>query len=136
MEALQLQDIPQDERLDVLDRALEQGGKEQEQELLVDFDEAYEEYKKKETPLVVKFMGELFEVPRKRPTNVMLFTARNQKDGMLPDDKYYEMLEMILGKRFIQRLEETNAPLDFVTETVMNPITEKWGVKGTGYKKK
>lgn len=136
MEAIKLKDIPEDKRLDFIDEALEKEGQKQEEELLVDFDEAYEEYKRKEVPLVIKFMGETFEVPRKRPMNVMLFTARNQKDGMLSDDKYYQMLEMVLGKRFIQKLEETDAPLDFVTEKVMNPITEKWGIKGTGYKKK
>lgn len=136
MEALQLNNIPEEERMNVLDNALEQAGKEQSEELLVDFDQAYEEYRQKEVPLVVKFMGETFEVPRSRPVGVTIYTARNQKDGGLSDDKYYTLLEKVFGKRFIDKMEECNAPLDFVTEKVMTPLLEKWGVGGTGYKKK
>lgn len=136
MEALQLNDIPKDKRMEVLDNALERAGKEQKEELLVDFDQAYQEYREKEVPLVVKFLGEKFEVPRSRPVGVTIYTARNQKDGGLTDEKYYTLLEKVFGKRFIDKMEECDAPLDFVTEKVMTPLFEKWGVKNTGYKKK
>lgn len=136
MEALQLSDIPNEEREQYLEDVLQEAGQTQRQELLVDFDRAYEEYQQEETPLVVKFAGETFQVPRSRPVGVTVWTARNQQNGQLTDDQYYTLLEKVFGKRFIDKMEESDAPLELVTKKVMQPLFEKWGVEGAGYKKK
>lgn len=138
MEAIQLSDLPKDKekRQKFLDQKAEQVAESKKEELLVDFDEAYQEYKNKEVPLVVRFMGEKFEVPRKRPVGVTVWTARKQTEGAISDDQYYTLLQKIFGERFIQKMEECDAPLEFVTKNVMEPLYKKWGVKGGQYKKK
>lgn len=123
-------------RSNYLDQELDKLVKDQENNLLVDFDKAIEEYQNKNNFYKVKFLNEIYNIPKQMPFNFGTFFFRycyKKINGKItidvPDEKIMLFIELMFGKEILIPLESTDnkAPLDFVFEKLAMPILEKWG---------
>jgi len=96
----------------------------------IDFDAALDEHKKGEEPVAVTFLGKTYEVPPAMPVSVWLYHERHvDKKGNLPDDKALEYIKKVIGKKFVDALEDSDVTVTFVMEKIIPAITRRWGVR-------
>ncbi len=110
----------------------------QEIELIKDYDAAYEEWKTKDKPYIVKFQGKTFEVPRTQPFSYALFVSRhtqrvyNKDTGkeearlIVPDEKGEEYIRLMLGDEFVKALAASGVEMDFVMDTITVDVHAMW----------
>ena len=111
---------------------------EQEHQLLVDFDAAYEEWKAKDKPLTVKFKGKIYSVPRRQPFAYSLFISRHTKRKydhklkrevpqlFIPEDKAEEYVRLMFGEEFLQAMKASDVEVDFVMDKIAPEIHKIW----------
>ena len=126
----------------VLNRAEEEMAADQELELAADYDEAYEEWKTKDKPYLVKFLGQVFKVPRTQPFAYALFISKHTKRSyskqqkkeitelVIPEHKGEEYIKLMLGEAFVEALGESDVSLNYVMERIAPDIHRMWqGIK-------
>lgn len=110
-----------------LDKAYQDYNEAWEHDAHLDFDKALEEHRKAEAPVKITFNGKDFELPPSMPLSVWTFVNRHgDKQGNITDDKAYEFIELVLGKRFLKELDKSSADVSFVMNKVIPSITNKW----------
>jgi len=126
------------ENLSKLNQAHKQLIDEQENQLLVDFDAAYDEWKAKEKPLTVKFKGKTYPVPSRQPFAYSLFISRHTKRKydhklkrevpqlFIPEDKAEEYVRLMFGEKFLQAMKESDVEVDFVMDKIAPEIHKMW----------
>jgi hypothetical protein len=123
------------ERIAFLESKTEELAKDQEAELIVDFDEALSEYQMKNTPRKIRFKGKLFEIPRTMPFNFGLFYMRHcikRREGKvffeIPDDLLAEFITKMFGKSFLEVLDQSDdVDMSFVFDHLVPEIMSGWG---------
>jgi len=108
----------------------------QEQELILDFDEALKEYKTKIPTFKIKFKGEFYNIPTEMPFSFSMFYMRNclvTRNGKtvfeIPDDKFKEFISLMFGTKFLAQLEKVendDVTFNFVIGKMIPEIMEKW----------
>ena len=117
---------------ELLEQAQEELTTQQERELIADYDAALAEWKAKQRPYYVRFNGKEYAVPRTQPFSYTLFVSRHtQKVGnkvmlVVPDDKQYEYIRLMLGDEFVEALGDSQVELEFVQEHIVKPIHAMW----------
>ena len=106
----------------------------QETELVVNYDEALNEYHKQNKPHKIQFLGNVFEIPNSMPFAFGMFYMRNcikKVNGKtifaVPDDLLDEFLILMFGPKFVTLLTEGAVELEFVFSTLVPDIMDKWG---------
>jgi hypothetical protein len=111
---------------------------EQEQQLIVDFDAAYDEWKAKDKPLMVRFKGKIYPVPRRQPFAYSLFISRHTKRQydhelrkevprlFVPDDKAEEYVRLMFGEKFLRAMQQSDVEVDFVMDRIAPEIHKQW----------
>lgn len=127
------------ERIAYLNKKHEEIKTNQENDLVLDFDNALEEEKKKVGKIIINFMGKSFELPKKMPFNFSTFFLRNcykkiknEWVVIFPEDKVLEYLELMFGKVFIDTLNNAknrDVSIDFVFKNIVPSIMKEWGYK-------
>lgn len=124
-----------EEKIAFLNTKTEELSQHQEQELVVDYDEALEEYQAQNKPYKIKFKGTIFNIPRSMPFSFGLFYMRyciKKRDGKtifeIPDDKLSEFIEKMFGKEFLDILDQSkDLELNFVVGRLIPDIMNNWG---------
>lgn len=131
------------QRLEALDQAEKEGKQEQEESLVLDFDEARQEYEREHQSIAVKMNGKTFQLPPEIPFPLFTFYQRHclkKVNGKVmfevPDDRIMEFLELMFGKDILQEIEDSNMTIPFVMTRVVPGIMEKWGFGGKEVQKK
>jgi hypothetical protein len=127
------------ERIEYLDKKHEEIKENQENNLVLDFDEAIEEEKNKAGKIVIKMLGKVFELPKKMPFNFSTFFLRNcykKIDGefvvVFPENKILEYLELMFGSEFINTLNNekySDISIDFIFKNIVPDVMKVWGYK-------
>lgn len=121
-------------KLELLDQRLEDEKREQEERLLIDFDEVVKEHKSK--PFTIRFQEKFYEIPASMPFNFSMFFFRyclKRKNGKqvidIPEDKVDRFIELMLGRQFLNSLERSEEAFEFemIMDRLATPILEKWG---------
>jgi len=106
----------------------------QQEELTADYDAALKEYETKNKPHLIKFAGEIFEIPREMPFKFATFYFRHcvkkvagKTQMQVPEDKLYEFIELMFGKKFLYTLEKSDAGMNFVFQKIVPDIMKMWG---------
>ena len=123
------------ERLAFLDEKAEELAIAQEEDLVVDYDEALAEYQQKNKPRQIRFKGKVFEIPRAMPFTFALFYMRHcikRKGGKIifeiPEDKLGEFITKMFGKEFLEVLDQSDdVDFDFVIGRLIPDIMSSWG---------
>lgn len=118
------------ERRQELNQALELVKSKQQDDLVIDFDQAVEEYRQKNSPIKIKFGGRYYEAPRDAPADVMMFIIRNTEGGAMSDEDLHRFMGMVLGQEFLDALAKSNVPLKLVGDKVTTRIFEEWNIGG------
>ncbi len=111
--------------------------KEQQESLIIDFDEAVREEQSK--AVKIKFQGKLYELPKSAPAWLPLFVNRHAKNGVLNDEQNLKLIEGLLGKEFSDKIvdEQNNfVSFELVNDKILTPVMEMWGISGTENVKK
>lgn len=124
-----------EERLHLLDQKLNEEKLAQEKALVIDFDAAYDEWKSTEGTFPVQFRGKIYRVPASQPMRYAYLIARHciqNVDGkrmlIVPEEIASELLELQLGKEFLEDLSKSDVSMDFVYQTIVPQIAKKWGL--------
>ena len=124
--------VSNEERVAFLNAKAEEICKREEDELVLDFDQALAE--KAQKPIKVRFQGKVYNVPAQMPFNFAMFFFRNcyKKVGgnmqvQVPEEKLPQFVELMFGKEFLNTVENTDVPMNFVFETIAQSIMAKWG---------
>ncbi len=125
------------ERINQLNEKVEEIKERQESELTYDFDEALKEYAASKNKLTIRFLGKIYELSSRMPFNFSTFFLRycyKKIDGkmvvILPEDKVLRFIELMFGREFLTALERSNnvnVSLDFVTNNIIPNILNSWG---------
>ena len=127
-------DLKNAEKEKILDEKFNELQEIQEENLLIDFDKAIEEYKSK--PYYVKFNNKYFDVPRNMPLDFSMFFFRHcfkKVNGKtlidVPEDKMFQFIKLMFGNDMLISLENSKKRIgiDQVFETLAMPILNKWG---------
>ncbi|MEN8907894.1 MAG: hypothetical protein ABF289_18235 [Clostridiales bacterium] len=122
------------EKLELLDQKLEDEKREQEERLLIDFDEVVKEHKSK--PFTIRFQDKFYEIPASMPLDFSMFFFRwclKRKNGKqvidIPEDKFARFIELMLGKQFLNSLESSKQQFEFdmIMDKLATPILDEWG---------
>ena len=126
-----------------LNDALESERKRQEQELVIDFDQAVEAQKAK--AIKIKYKGKTYTVPGETPQwymNLILRKVDETKNldfSQMTDEEIIDRLEVsdrqhddifrrLFGDEFVDAyLSDNMVSKKMLTEELLNPILEKWG---------
>lgn len=125
-----------EERREFLNKKAIEEAREQERELVFDFDEAWSEYKTLATPYRIKFLGQVYEISRSVPFSFMVFSAANcytrDNSGRLvfqiPEDKIMDYLRAMFGKEFTEALAKSDVDVNFVMKKIVPKVFELWGM--------
>ena len=117
-------------RLDKLTKAAETIDREEKAALTIDFDQALREHEKGSAPLFVKLRGKTFKLPGNVPFGYMIWYFTNVKEngGKLkidPVDTPAYLLK-IFGGDFLSFVQRQNVSFDFVVNTMVPKIMDKW----------
>jgi hypothetical protein len=125
------------ERIEYLDKKHNEIKENQENNLVLDFDEAIEEEKNKAGKIVIKMLGKVFELPKKMPFNFSTFFLRNcykKINGefvvVFPEDKILEYLELMFGTELINTLNNEkyrDVSIDFIFKNIVPGVMKAWG---------
>jgi len=122
----------------ILNKAEEEMSANQEVELSADYDAAYEEWKTRDKPHLVKFLGQVFEVPRTQPFAYALFISKHTKKRYnkkarrevaeleIPEHLGEEYIKLMLGEKFVEALGKSDVPLGYVMEYIAPDIHKMW----------
>lgn len=123
------------DRIKYLTEKQEEISKRQENNLVLDFDQALKEANKKQ--IEIKLLGKTYFLPSEMPFNFSTFFLRHcykkvkgQFLVMMPEDKMLEFLELMFGRRFIQSLENSNnsnVSMLFVFQNIVPKVLKQWG---------
>lgn len=124
-----------EEKVAFLNAKTEELSQQQEQELIVDYDDALKEYQEQNRPYKIKFKGKTFNVPHSMPFSFGLFYMRHcikKREGKtvfeIPDERLSEFIEKMFGKEFLNTLDQsTDIDLDFVIGRLIPDIMSRWG---------
>jgi len=124
---------------ETLDKAVQEYKQDQQEALIIDFDEAVAE--ERANAIIVKFDGQEFELPPKAPAWLPLFINRHGqgKDNELSDKHNLEMIERLLGKEFASKIvnEDHNfVSFESVNDKILQPVMQHWGFSEAGNVKK
>ncbi|TPE66378.1 hypothetical protein [Halalkalibacterium halodurans] len=124
----------QEERLSLLDQKADELSRIQQDQLVADYDEAIAEHENGDKPKYVKFAGEYFEISKEMPFRFATFYFRHcvrkvkgKTQMEVPEDKMFEFIELMLGKKFLERLEQSDAGVHFVFKHIVPDIMSMWG---------
>lgn len=112
---------------------------EQQESLIIDFDQAVEEEKAKAT--MVKFQGQTYKLPKSAPAWLPLFVNRHGQgpNNELTDKKNLELIEHLLGKDFASKIADDKnnfVSLQLVNDKILEPVMKQWGFEGASADKK
>lgn len=114
---------------------------EQEEELIIDFDQAVKEERAR--AIQVKFSGRKFSLPASAPAWIIVFVNRHgEGDNLVLSDKHtLELIEGLMGKEFVSAItdeKENFVTLEAVNTYILEPVFKKWGFASAeaGSKKK
>lgn len=124
-----------DDRIKYLTEKQNEISERQENNLVLDFDQAIKEANKKQ--IEIKLLDKTYFLPSEMPFNFSTFFLRHcykkvkgQFVVMMPEDKMLEFLELMFGKRFIQSLENSNncnVSMLFVFQNIVPTVLREWG---------
>ena len=124
--------VSNEERVAYLNTKAQEICQREEDELVLDFDQALAE--KAEKPIKVKFQGKVYNVPAQMPFNFAMFFFRNcykkisgRTQIQVPEEKLAQFVELMFGKEFLSVVEKTSVPMNFVFDTIAQSIMAKWG---------
>lgn len=123
------------DRIKYLTEKQEEISTRQENNLVLDFDQALKEANKKQ--IEIKLLGKTYFLPSEMPFNFSTFFLRHcykkvkgQFIVMMPEDKMLEFLELMFGRRFVQSLENSNnsnVSMLFVFQNIVPKVLKEWG---------
>lgn len=123
-----------EERILFLDQKAQELQESQQEDLVADYDAALKEYETKNKPHLIKFSGEVFEIPNEMPFKFATFYFRHcvkkvagKTQMQVPEDRLYEFIELMFGKRFLSVLETSDAGMNFVFRHIVPDIMKMWG---------
>lgn len=123
-----------EERIAYLNAKTQELVEREEEELVLDFDQALEE--KEQKPIKVKFQGKIYEVPSQMPFNFAMFFFRNcyKKVGgkvriEIPEGMMVKFIELMFGEEFTKAVEGANVSVNFVLETMAMRVLDGWGYR-------
>lgn len=129
----------------ILDNALKEGRRQQEEELVIDFDSAVESQRKR--AIKIKFKGKEYQIPPETPQWYMNIIARKLHEaksvnfGELSEEEIIERLEIndreneeifrrLFGDEFVDEfLNDNFVSKSVLNKELLNPILVKWGWK-------
>ena len=115
------------ERREKLRGAFETFQESKKEALVIDFDEAKEEYQKDHPPIKIKFEGKVYEAPESVTTEIMLFIIESMDNGVLSDEQAMKLLPMIFGDEITAAMKKSKAPFPLISEKILEPIMKYWG---------
>lgn len=123
-----------EDRILFLDQKAKELQEVQQENLVADYDAALKEYETKNKPHLIKFSGEVFEMPNEMPFKFATFYFRHcvkkvagKTQMEVPEDKLYEFIELMFGRRFLDVLEKSDAGMNFVFRRIVPDIMKMWG---------
>lgn len=125
------------ERLDYLNRKQEEIANRQEEELVLDFDEALREENKKK--FKVKVNGISYDMPRDMPISFQTFLIRKCYKKIkgawqlvLPEeDALYTFIDKMFGEKFLRDIERSKnraLSLSFLYNDIIPAVFKQWGL--------
>lgn len=101
----------------------------QQDDLIIDFDQAVAEEKAK--AIKVRFEGKVYELPKSTPAWLPLFINKHaDKDGVVSDEKNLEMIAALLGRDFAEKVADDKnnfVSFELVNSKILKPVMEEWG---------
>lgn len=101
----------------------------QQEELIIDFDQAVAEEKAK--AIKVKFEGQTYELPKSTPAWLPLFINKHaDESGVVSDEKNLEMIAALLGKEFAAKVADDKnnfVSFELVNQKILKPVMDEWG---------
>ncbi|MFA7215376.1 MAG: hypothetical protein WC187_04955 [Bacillota bacterium] len=127
--------LTNEQKIAFLNNKTEELSNMQEQELVMDYDEALREYQEENKPYKIKFKGRVFDVPRSMPFSFGLFYMRHcikKVKGKtvfeIPDDRMSEFIEKMFGAEFLEMLDQSaDIEMHFVISKLIPDIMNNWG---------
>lgn len=137
-----------------LDKALRDERKRQEEDLVIDFDQAVEAQKEK--AIKIKYKGRVYTVPSETPqwymnlilrkvheTRKLDFSSMSEEEIIekleVSDNEHDDIFRRLFGDEFVDMyLNDNMVSKKMLTDELLNPILKKWGwepVKDTSQKK-
>lgn len=135
------QEAPEKEDFDALmarmERAAQEAAQEEAKGLVLDFDEALREHRKRETRLEVRFQGVMYSLPSTTPANFALFYIRHcLKPGKgggweftVPEDKFPEFIELMFGEKFSKAVCASDVETGFLMRSAIPQVLAAWGLQ-------
>lgn len=101
----------------------------QQDELIIDFDQAVAEERAK--AIKVKFEGKAYELPNSTPAWLPLFINKHaDENGVVSDEKNLEMIAALLGKDFAEKVADDKnnfVSFELVNSEILKPVMDEWG---------
>lgn len=101
----------------------------QQDELIIDFDQAVAE--EKANAMGVKFEGKIYNLPKSTPAWLPLFINKHADDnGVVSDEKNLEMIAALLGKDFAEKVADDKnnfVSFELVNNKILKPVMDEWG---------
>lgn len=125
-----------EEVLDKTMQAIKREAVREEKRAVIDFDAAQKEYNKDHPGHKVMFGGKEYEVPHSIPYKLAqtflryCIKVRNgEKMFEIPDDKIGLVLQQAMGNEFAKAVEESDADVFFVGQTIIPKLIELWDME-------
>lgn len=125
-----------EERLKYLEEQHEKISTNQENKLLIDFDEAYKE-ELDDSYFEIKINNKIFQIPSEMPFNFNTFFLRHclkkvkgKNIVIIPDDKIMTFYELMFGNELVEDLEANNNKYssNFIMTKIVPVILKQWGL--------
>lgn len=113
-------------------KAAQVGADVQRKKLVVNFDDAYDEYKKGGNEIEIVFEGNTYLFPSEPSAEVMAYILR--RGSKMTNEMGMELLQIIIGDEFLDAISKSKAPFLLIVDKVLNPILSVYGFGGAQYK--
>jgi hypothetical protein len=106
------------------------------EELRIDVDAAWTEYRERLRPICFTFEGTEYTIPAEMPGGAVVFISRHCLTELdhgeflfhIPDNLWHEALDVMLGEQLAAAIKGSDKTFPFINDTVLRPILVKWGV--------
>ena len=96
------------------------------------------EHREAERRLVVRLLGEEYDLPTSTPANFAMFYLRHclkKVDGefqfSVPEERFEDFLTLMFGKRFADDLAKSDVEIGFVLRSAVPMVLTAWGLQFT-----
>jgi len=129
-------DTENEARVKRLDEAAKEAAEHEREGLVLDFDEALTEFRKRKKKVEVRLLGQTFHLPSSTPADFATFYLRHcltKVEGgwtfSIPEDKYLEFMEFMFGEDPAQIIMGSKLEIEFVIKKVVPRVLIAWGLE-------